>query len=102
MSASTAGPTGRTASASRSRSGVFRGRLVKAFSPCVACAIARTGWLRFAAGGLILLAAGSRGIAVLVTAAVTPEISFLPALGWTLVFVLQAVAWPVLAPPRRR
>lgn len=75
---------------------------VVAGATCLLCAIARTYWLRLLAGSLVMLAAGSRGVAVLIVAATDPTVSFLPALGWTLVFALQTVAWPVLAPPRRR
>lgn len=67
---------------------------------CLSLAATGQVWLRWLAGGLITFAAASRSVAVLVLALVDPNVSFLPALGWTLVLILQTVSWPVLAPRR--
>lgn len=62
------------------------------------------GWanLPWIAGAFVMLAAGSRGIALIPIAAGDPEVSYGPTIGWTMIFALQAFSWPHIAPHRLR
>ena len=74
---------------------------------CLACAWWPRRWygwvaMPWVAGALVSAAAGSRGVALVFVAASDPTVSFVPVLGWTMIFGLQAYAWPHIAPYRMR
>lgn len=74
---------------------------------CVATACWPRSWpgwvaMPWASGGLVMLAAGSRGVALLFVAANDPAVSFAPVIGWTMILSLQGYAWPHIAPHRMR
>lgn len=71
---------------------------------CVALALRpRSRWLPYLAGAGVMLAAGSRGVALFAVAITDPAVSLVPVLGWTMVLAMQVYLWPHLAPrpPRR-